>query len=263
MKLRALLVTVGFVVSVQLPLKADTLWYNGDFDVQVFASNANIDFSGNPPFSNTYDDFVVPAGQQWSITNVFSNDQMTSAFGTTAYWEIRSGVSAGNGGTLVASGTGADTLTATGRTQFVFPVTYTEYTVEVSGLNVVLNSGTYWLTVAPILDPNDAGRSFVSITRGLNAVGTPPGNNGNSFFTNSSFGFNFTPLTDASEFGPGTWDISEGVRGTATVVSNVPEPASAVLLIAGLSGLGFFARRRGRLLEIPIIGEMANSRLQL
>jgi hypothetical protein len=117
--------------------------------------------------SDVYDNFIVPVGQQWDISDVFSNDLMTTSV-ASAHWEIRSGVSSGNGGTLIASGTESATPTATGRSLLI-----TEYTVEV-GLNVLLNSGTYWLTVSPI--DSGSGRSFVSTTSGTGAVGTPPGN---------------------------------------------------------------------------------------
>ena len=85
-------------------------------------------------------------------------------------------MSAGNGGTLVASGTGAATQTATGFSAYG----YNEYTIQVSGLSVTLGPGTYWLTVCPL----GAGtyQSFNDTTSGDNTIGQPPGNDGNSFF---------------------------------------------------------------------------------
>ena len=64
----------------------------------------------------------------FDITSVFSDDLISTNV-TGATWEIRTGVSAGNGGTLVASGsTATPTVTATGRSAFGF----TEYQVEVA-----------------------------------------------------------------------------------------------------------------------------------
>jgi hypothetical protein len=164
----------------------------------------------------------------------------TPGAATTAYWEIRSGVSAGNGGTLLASGDGADTVTATGRSINV-GIVLDEYTNQVA-VNVTLTAGTYWLAVAPDVSNQN---SYISTTSGANAVGSPPGNDGDSFFSSSFFGEDFVPLSDASNEGPGTWDYSMGVIGTAQpLVSSVPEPFGATLLpTAGLILLGYLRRR--------------------
>ena len=53
----------------------------------------------------TYDNFTVRGGD-WHVTSLFTNDLMTFT-PTSADWEIRSGVSEGNGGTLVDFGTAA------------------------------------------------------------------------------------------------------------------------------------------------------------
>ena len=62
-----------------------------------------------------------------------------------AYWEIREGVSQGNNGTLVASGTSAALYSPTGRSL----VGFFEFTTLVKGINVPLQAGTYWLSVVP------------------------------------------------------------------------------------------------------------------
>jgi hypothetical protein len=100
------------------------LWYNGDFNnVNGLANEINTSLGQ----SSTYDNFIVPAGPGFDITSVFS-DNLTDTVITGASWEIRSGVSAGNGGTLVASGsTTTPIVTPTGRSGFGF----TEYQVEV------------------------------------------------------------------------------------------------------------------------------------
>lgn len=74
---------------------------------------------------------------------------------------------------------------ATGRS-FPFPSdtahpTIDEFTIMVSGLQITLGPGTYWLTVAPRLF-GPVSTSYVPVTGGLNAVGSPPGNDGDSFF---------------------------------------------------------------------------------
>ncbi len=213
------------------------LWYNGDYD----GRDALVNQTG-PPDGLVYDDFIVPTGYTFNLTGVFSNDLMyTPSAATTAYWEIRSGVSAGNGGTLLYSGDGADTQTATGRYEPVIPgvLNVYEYTNLVS-VSVTLGAGTYWLAVAPDVSGQN---SYITTTSGTNAVGSPPGNDGNSFQSSTFFGLNFVPTSDPSIEGPGTWDYSMGVIGTA-----VPEPSSLMLGLVGFiaSAACVWTRRRTR-----------------
>jgi PEP-CTERM motif len=221
------------------------LWYNGDYD----GRDTQVNQTG-PADGKIYDDFIVPTGFTFTITSVFSNNfeinPTTPGVTPTAAWEIRSGVSAGNGGTLLASGDGVDTLTATGRSiplpPFANPIS--EFTNSVS-VNVTLGAGMYWLSVAPDVSNEN---SFIGTTSGANAVGTPPGNDGNSFFSSNFFNNqSFVPTTDPSIEGPGTWDYSMGVVGTA-VQTAVPEPSSLVLGLVGLvtSAGCVWARRRTR-----------------
>ena len=144
-----------------LPLSASSItgFYTGDPDLPK-TGLINIDNpsgvsgfnNGNPYFADVYQSFVVPAGG-WTVDEVFSNDSMD--FSTAAAdWEIRSGVSSGNGGTLVASGSDvAATQTSTGLTD---STGLTIYTVAVSELDIPLSQGTYWLTVEPVGSPDSA-----------------------------------------------------------------------------------------------------------
>jgi hypothetical protein len=180
------------------------LWYNGDFDNVNGLANGNV-----VGFDATvYDNFIVPAGGGWTVTSVFTNDLLdTSAGITTADWDIRTGVSEGNPGTVVASALAAPaTATATGRSGFGL----IEYTIEVSGLNVNLAPGTYWLSVRPI--SGITFLSYCSSTVGLNCVGLPCGNDDNAFFTSSTFGYFYHTTTDPL-FDPNNDDFSMGVNG--------------------------------------------------
>jgi len=125
-----------------------TLWYSGGSDgVNGLVSE------GNPSSAfqtMIYDDFTVPVGG-WTVQEVWANQAVL--FGdenppADVYWEIRSGMTDGSGGTLYASGTDAGVFTATGGYNFG----NLEYKVDVSGLNVALVPGTYWLGVAPVDD---------------------------------------------------------------------------------------------------------------
>lgn len=197
------------------------LFYGGDFDNgDGLANEQNTVVSD----SRVYDNFILLNAA--TATHLYSNN-LTNANIKSAYWEIRTGVSAGNGGALVASGTSAATVTATGRSGFGFD----EYNVDVA-VNVNLSAFTmYWFTVAPIGDGN--GRSFLSTTSGLNSFGTPVGD-GKAYWDSSFFGQNFS-LTTATY--PNDHDFSMGVIGQA-----VPEPMTFAVL--GLGALALKKRRK-------------------
>lgn len=180
-------------------INATTLWYNGDLATQALPNGVN--FASNPD-AHVFSDFVVTGANGWDISAVFSNNLMSAAI-TQANYEIRSGVSNGNAGTLLFSGTGTATQVATGRSFGGF----TEYTVTISGLVIHLAPGTYFLNVAPI--GAGVGVSYNSSTVGVNAVGTPPGNNANEFWR--AAGSNYVPTAPQGN------DFSNGVIGNATV----------------------------------------------
>ena len=123
-----------------------------------------------------YDDFTVAT--PLLITRLFTNNSMNyTAAG--AYYEIRSGVSAGNGGTLLTSGTVVPTQTLTGRT-FQF---YPEYTIAATlTVPFALGPGTYFMSVRPV----DAAGGF-------GTAGTNPGFNYQAITQDFSAGAYFTP----------------------------------------------------------------------
>ena len=179
-----------------------SLWYNGDFDFVDGLTNEENTFA--PGYAHIYDDFTVTDGGGWDLTAVFSHDLISTTV-TGASWEIRSGVTSGNGGTIVASGTtSSPTVTPTGNNAFGF----NEFEVTVP-VDVHLDPGTYWLHVTPIGNL-DGNRSFNSTTDGTNCVGTPCGNDAMSYLDSDLFGANFEPTSD---FGSQFHDFSMGVIG--------------------------------------------------
>ncbi len=242
---------IGLWVSAGGARADSTLWYNGDFNV----NNMNIPPNalvneltvGSPStYSAVYADFIVPAGQTWSISSVFSNNVMTTSV-TTAYWEIRSGVMSGVGGNLLYSGTDSASQSATGRNGFGLQ----EYTIAVSGLTGITLSGgaagtTYWLSVIPI-DSAD-GSSYITNTDGTNSINVQPGTSDMSFFTSTDPNVGvtyFEPVTN--NLIPSPANFSMGVDGI--IVSSVPEPSTLVLALVGtltVFGAARLRRRRTR-----------------
>ena len=199
----------------------NALWYNGDFDNVDGLTNEENTFATG--FSHIYDDFNVTDSPGWDVTSVFS-DNLASTNITSATWEIRQGVSAGNGGTLIASGmTVTPVVTPTGRSGFGF----TEFMVEVTGLSVHLAPGTYWLNVTPV-DNLDGGRSFDSTTSGANCVGMPCGNDSMAFLDSTLFGAVFEPTGD---FCTGCDDFSMGVNGSVSGGTPTPTPTPGQIVL--------------------------------
>jgi hypothetical protein len=225
----ALALTTAFALNTTAIAQAPpgSLWYNGDLNsVNGLANERNTIVTQ----AAVYDDFV--AGSNWHVTAVFSDNLITAGLSiTSADWEIRTGVSAGNMGTLVAGGTATGSnlvVTPTGRTAFNYP----EQMVTVTGLSINLVAGTrYWLNVTPT--DGGTGRSFNSATSGAGCVGTPCGNNQNAFFNSSYFGAFFLPTSAEGQ----PYDFSNGVIG-------VPEPATIALLTCGVGALLIAVRRR-------------------
>jgi hypothetical protein len=230
--LLALALTAAFAFNTRMSAQAlpGSLWYNGDLNHFNGLANERDDSLGYGQYAHVFDDFNV-TGPGWHVTSLYSNNYDSYPTSTTAVeWSIHQGISVGNPGTTVASGTSTDfaiTIHYDGDFGFV------EYTVQVLGLNINLAPGTYFLNVTPV--GSGQGRSFTSDTSGVRCIGTPSGNNGNAFFDSNFFGANYQSTAEQGQ--PG--DFSMGVIGTV-----VPEPATVALLTCGVGALLIALRRR-------------------
>jgi hypothetical protein len=141
--------------------------------------------------SSTYAAVNIPVTS--TVYGILFNIQADAAFDPlTATYDIRTGVSEGNGGTSIASGSGAAVVQATGRNFLGL----NEYTVSVSwSPAVTLTPGEYWFNTTPqCLNTLDGScnvfRQFVSnsqITNNLRGSWQPI----HEMFLNSTF-FGFT-----------------------------------------------------------------------
>jgi hypothetical protein len=211
-----------------------SLWYNGDLNHVNGLANERDDALGFGQYAHVFDDFNVTDSPGWHLTSLYSNNYMDYVQGggptTAVEWSIHQGITEGNGGTTVASGTSTDFAVTV---HYDGDFGFTEYTVQVLGLNINLAPGTYFLNVTPV--GSGHGRSFTSDTSGAGCIGTPCGNNGNAFFDSNFFGANYQSTAQQGQ--PG--DFSMGVIGTV-----VPEPATVALLTCGVGALLIALRRR-------------------
>jgi len=151
--------------------------------------------------SSTYAAIIVPGGLTADLTGILFNIQADANFDpNSATYDIRQGVSAGNGGTDVATGTGTITVATTGR---VF-LGVTEFSVLVTFPTVTLNKGEeYWFNITPTCT-NGAedgscyvGRMFLSnTTEQANEMfghAQPPYE---LFLSSTYFGYSWEPWCD-------------------------------------------------------------------
>ena len=198
------------------------LFYGGNLDVpNINSAGLSDENTLNVSDSHTYGAFTLAAGQSASVQGLVFQVQMKAHMNPKqATWEIRTGVSSGNGGTIVASGTSAATMRATGRVFLGFG----EYSVGVKFTPVTLGEGTYWVNVTPQCTDSSDGqctsfgtRYFVSNTvKGADNVHGSMQPAGEMFLNSSYFGFNFTNWCDPS-FGLNSTQcsaLSFGVIGT-------------------------------------------------
>jgi hypothetical protein len=238
----SVLAVAALIALPLVPAQAEVVFYGGDGtgSYPYLASDFSVYNFGSGPTvmsdSMTYDDFTLTS--LTTLNAAWGNFRLSwDTNPTEAAWQVRSGVSTGNGGTLVAAGTNATTILPTGRG---------EYQVRVP-LSLMLEPGTYWIGIAPRVT-SFTTNAYVSATDGgdLGPGGDPnpvptgsPIANGNSFFNSPLSGHNFVSV-DAGiprVIAPGTWDFSYGVEGTV-----IPEPGTGfVLLLAPCA-----ARRRRR-----------------
>lgn len=151
--------------------------------------------------SSTYAALNIPAGDTLTVKGALFNVQASAAFDPlTATYDVRTGISEGNGGTSLASGTAGIKVVATGRS---FNGLY-EYTIAVKIPSLILTTGEYWFNVTPTCTDTLDGSCYIqrqyasNTTQGANSIRgswQPP----NSEYLNSAFfGFSWANWCDSA-----------------------------------------------------------------
>jgi hypothetical protein len=228
-------VLAAVVLGIPANSGAQTLLYNGSADGYGGApSQLNANVLG---LTITYDNFVV-SGDGWIVTGLFG-EWASSAIWARAEFQIRTGITQGNGGTLLFAGEDLNPVwSPTGRTLFGLD----EYRVTVSVNQLYLAPGSYWLGIA-LADKLTGGSSFLVTTSGASGVNAIT--DGAYFFDAPALGSNFR--SDAFYSGQG-FDFAYGVEGSLAPAGDVvPEPSTLLLVLSGLAGIAARSKRRKKL----------------
>jgi hypothetical protein len=209
---RFLMVLAGALLCAREARPSAILYYTGDANGPTAYGNYQ-DLSGkiNIPESQVFEDFIVSPGSPWNITGMFVNEtDLGPSNVTEAIWSIRTGMGPGNGGTVLYSGESPATEGAGTISQ-----------ISISGLNITLPPGQYWMNVTP---QTNGTKLIANTTNGVNEI--------DATLTNAGLWYearleNYTPVNA---------DFSIGVTGVA--VASAPEPASWMLMAAALAGFG-------------------------
>ncbi len=197
------------------------IFYGGDLNTSDFnAAGMSDENTLLIPGSSTYGNYNVVNGV--TVTGILFNIQADANFDpVTGSYDVRTGVSEGNGGTSLASGTGSIQVAATGRNF----IGLNEYSVAIQlSTPLVLTPGAYWFNVTPNCTNGaqdgscSVGRFFVSNTtqRTNNVVG---GNQSDHqmYLNSPAFGLSWANWCDASVAGfnkSQCRDMSFGLMGT-------------------------------------------------
>ena len=186
-----------------------------------------------PALRMVYDDFTFSLPGDIESFSILGRDNTGSS--VAIYYEIRTGMSPGNGGSLLFSGfsTGATLVPRPTDGSFGTPPPgtglYSEFIGGFPGGTFLhLDAGSYWIGLAPL---ESFGSFDAASTQGAGGIGGPL-NNGNAFYYDSS-----NPSANFVSMG----DHDFALR-ISTTSSTVPEPGSVSLL--GLASMIWLRSRR-------------------
>jgi hypothetical protein len=243
MRISTCLLAVALCAAFTGSTGAVTLYYGGD--PQFPGGYANQENARGPHWAHytyrVYDDFEVTA-PAWHVTSIYnqlggalpSDTQISSAS-----YEIRTGISNNDLGTLVASGTGPASLSYQGAA----PDNFSLFKMQMDfSVPLDLPAGTYWLMLVP--NTVDLGQFYLRDSNLGNGIGSPRADQ--QAFAYSRFYF----FPDTPPDGPTLIDadFSFGVLG------DVPEPSAFGAIVLSMflwtCGRSFGCDRRSPLASL-------------
>jgi len=196
-------------------------FYGGDIDLNDPNANGFVNSNTNFVFdSHTHSAIKLPINGV--LTGILINHVPYPTQGGNPYdpatgvWDVRTGVSEGNGGTVVASGSAALHHLATGRS---LPWGTEDSAGSILGSPVSLaKNTTYWINYTPQCtnsSNNDcnAGYFFESNSDGTNGVNASLQPKYQIFLNSSYFGYNFTNWCNLVGMGSGCQGMSYALAG--------------------------------------------------
>ncbi|MBI1333680.1 MAG: hypothetical protein GC165_12465 [Armatimonadetes bacterium] len=205
--------------------------YNGDFR----GGDSNVTQADTLSDMMVFDDIQVTGSHVTSIWGNFLIYQQYTSSSLGLRYEIRTGVSAGHGGTLLKSGF-VSNLQQIGTGRSTQNTAYRE--IQLGGtVDFDLAPGTYWLGLQNNEGANPPAQwtSFLAKTLGAD---NGPANDPNPAPQNS--------ILDGSAFATGT-ELGDWIQQGADYsvgVTTVPEPGAIVTITCGVIGLYAKLRRR-------------------
>jgi hypothetical protein len=205
-------------ISVPPALCDPCLFYSGDLDpaslnaAGMSDENTLLILGG----SSTYASFTL-TGISATVTGILFNVQADANFDPqTASYDVRTGVSEGDGGTSIANGTAAIQVAPTGRNF----IGLNEFSVAVNlSTPLVLSPGQYWFNITPNCTNGtqdgscSVGRIFFSnTTNRANGVNGEAQTEGQLYLNSGFFGFTWANWCDSSL---GFNKIQYGLMGAA------------------------------------------------
>lgn len=212
---------------VALPGVALSDWYGGDPTPATPVPTAAFYYAPTGYTHLAFENFTWTAGGGGGVVDAVGGNYFS--FGasnapaniTEAYWEIRTGASVGNAGTLIASGVTTPTVSATAFT--VAGEAVTRVTADIPDL--ALPNGNYWFGMS-LKDSPEAGW-FVANTQGANGVGAPLADGQTLYYVadpSNNIVVNYVDLVSNYGTDP-LYDLD-----ISYFVTEVPEPSTVGLL---------------------------------
>lgn len=168
------------------------------------------------------DNFTLAADASLTLLRYWTLQDGQSAYAGLTEWSVRSDA-AGTPSSILASGAGAATQTATGSSYF--GLSEFEHSLAIS---VNLTPGTYWLVL-------HNGPSVTQPTADFLWGWSNDGTSGDA----QAF-----ELSAPGPWGPVSSELAFVLEGDFTQQNQIPEPGSVVLLGTGLLAFGVYRRRR-------------------